>query len=134
MKIHRISLIAALALGGLLVCTTLTNAQDAPKGKKGRQTIEQRVERLTKDLSLTDDQKTKVQAALEDEQKQMRDLRSDTANSDPQQRREKMQEIRKGTDKKMKEILKPDQWEKYQKMQEEMRQRKGAPAGEKKDQ
>jgi Spy/CpxP family protein refolding chaperone len=130
MKINRLSLVAALALGSLLACTTLVSAQDAPKGKKGgRMSVEQRVDRLTKDLSLTDDQKTKVTAALEDETAKMRELRGDTS-LDQQQRRDKMVEIRKGTDKKMKEILKPDQWEKYQKIQEEMRQRaKGAQGG-----
>jgi periplasmic protein CpxP/Spy len=125
MKISRISLIAALALGGLLVATTMATAQDAPKGKKGRgQSVEQRVERLNKEVNLTDEQKTKVTALFEKENQQFRELRGDT-NLDPQQRREKFQAMRKENDKKLKEILKPDQWEKYQKMQEEMRQRKG---------
>ncbi len=135
MKINRLSLVAALALGGLLACTTIVCAQDTPtKGKKGRPTVEQRVERLNKELNLTDEQKTKVTALFEDEGKKMRDMRGDT-NLDPQQRREKMQELRKETDTKMKAILKPDQYEKYQKLQEQMRQRKGGPngGGEKKD-
>ncbi len=133
MKIKRLSLVAALALGSLLACTTIVCAQDAPtKGKKGRPSIEQRVERLNKELNLTDEQKTKVTSLLEDEGKKMRDLRGDT-NLDAQQRREKMQEIRKESDTKMKAILKPDQWEKYQKLQEQMRQRKGDKGGEKKD-
>lgn len=134
MKINRLNIIAALALGGLLACTTIVCAQDAPtKGKKGRPGIEQQVERLNKELNLTDEQKTKVTSLLQDEGKKRRDMRADT-NLDAQQKREKMQEIRKESNAKMKAILKPDQWEKYQKMEQEMRQRKGNKGGsEKKD-
>jgi Spy/CpxP family protein refolding chaperone len=141
MKINRLSLVAALALGSLLACTTIASAQDTPKqGKKGRgPTVEQRVDRLNQEVTLTDDQKTKVTALYEDENKKMRELRQDTS-LDQQARRDKAVEMRKETDKKMKDILKPDQFAKYQKMQEEMRQRKGqggggaAPGGEKKSQ
>lgn len=132
MKINRISLIAALALGGMLVCTTLVSAQDAPK-KKGRgQTVEQRVERLDKAVTLTDEQKTKVTALYEEDGKKMRELRGDTS-LDQQQRREKMQEIRKDSDAKLKAILKPDQFEKYQKWQEEMRQQRKGQGGAQKE-
>jgi len=125
MKINRLSIIAALAVGSLLACTTLASAQDAQPGKKGRgASVEQRVERLSKDLNLTDEQKTKVTALLQEENTKMRDLRGDTS-LDQQQRADKRRELRQDTVKKMKETLKPDQFEKYQKLQQEMRQRRG---------
>ena len=76
MKIPRISLVAAIALGALMACGTLANAQDTkdkegkkgpPDGKKGMQTVEQQLEKMTKELSLTDEQKPKVKAVVEED-------------------------------------------------------------------
>lgn len=127
----KLSLIAALALGGLLACSTLANAQDTSAnkdatkgGKKGGPTVEQQMERLTTDLTLTDEQKPKVKAVLEDSWKKRQAISSDTS-LDRQQMREKMQPIRDEQNKKMKEILTPDQMEKYTKIQDEMRKKGG---------
>ena len=49
----KLSLIAALAIGGLVACSTLATAQDStnnvPKkgGKRGMPTVEQQMERMT---------------------------------------------------------------------------------------
>ena len=131
---NKLSLIAALALGGLVASSTLATAQDATnnvpkKGGKRGGSIEQQMERLTNQLTLTDEQKPKVKAALEDQQKQMQEMRGDTS-LDPAARREKMQTIRADMEKKMKEILTPDQFEKWQKSRGQF-QKKG-PEGEKK--
>jgi protein CpxP len=102
----KLSLIAALAVGGLLACSTLVNAQDAkPKksGGQGHMTVDQRLEQMTKNLSLTDDQKPKVKAVLEDTEKKM------TALSQEERSGEKGKEIRKEQGQKLKEILTPDQ-------------------------
>ena len=124
----KLSLIAALALGSLLACSTLVNAQDAKPGKgnkgKGHMTVEQRLDQMTKDLSLTDEQKPKVKAVLEDSSKKRQAISSDTS-LDRQQMREKMQPIRDEQNTKMKEILTPDQMEKYTKIQDEMRKKGG---------
>ena len=118
----KLSLIAALALGGLMACSTLATAQDttppAKKGGKNRPTVEQQVDTLTTALTLTDEQKPKVKAVLEDQQKKMQELRNET---DQDARRTKMQDLRKETETKMKAILTPEQNTKYQ----EMNQRKG---------
>jgi periplasmic protein CpxP/Spy len=126
----KLSLIAALAIGGLVVCSTLVNAQDAPKdsakgGKRGMPTIDQQMERMTTALTLTDAQKPKVKAVLEDQQKKYQELRSET---DQEARRTKMQEIRKETETKMKGILTEEQFKKYQ----EMRPTGGKRGGQKK--
>jgi Spy/CpxP family protein refolding chaperone len=124
----RISSAAALALGALLACTTIASAQDAPKqGKKGKgaPTIEQQMDRLSTELKLTDDQKPKVKAVLEDSQKKRQELRGVPQD----ERRGKMQALTEAQDKKMKEILKPDQFEKYKELQKEMRQRRGGKGG-----
>ena len=128
----KLSLIAALALGGLIACSTLATAQNAPgadakKGGKKGFSVEQQMERLTTELTLTDEQKPKVKAVLEDQQKKFQELRDE---SDQDTRRSKMQELRKETEKKMKGILNEEQFKKYQ----EMSQRRGkkGQGGEKK--
>ena len=121
MKLSKISLIAAIALGGLVAGSTLVRAADATegkgKGKGGRMTVEQQMEKLTTELSLTDEQKPKVKEVLEDSSKKRQELRADTTT--PQdQKGAKMREIMADQEKKMKEILKPDQMEKYKKWME----------------
>jgi periplasmic protein CpxP/Spy len=128
MRLTRLSLIAAMVLGGLVACSVAT-AQDAGKdakqGKKGFGP-EQRLERMTTELSLTDAQKPKVKAVLEAQVKKMQEIRDVPQD----QRREKFQAMREEETKKMKEILTPEQFEKYQKMAQG-RGKKG-PGGEKK--
>ncbi|HVM46385.1 MAG TPA: hypothetical protein VMU04_00085 [Candidatus Acidoferrum sp.] len=117
----KLSLVAALALGGLLACTTAraqdTNAAPKKEGKGPRFSIEQRMDMYSNQLSLTDDQKPKVKAVLEETQKSMQGLREVPQD----ERREKMQSIRQDEAKKMKDILTPDQYEKYTKMMENMK-------------
>jgi Spy/CpxP family protein refolding chaperone len=122
----KLSLIAALALGGLLACCTLATAQDAnkdatPKKKRGF-SVEQQMERMTTELSLTDEQKPKVKAVLEDASKKRQEIFSDSS-LDRQQQREKMQPIMEEQNKKMKEILTSDQYDKYEKMMQDMRKK-----------
>ena len=113
----------AVLLGFML---PLANAQDAPK-KKGRMSIEQQMERYTTELNLTDEQKPKVKAVLEESAKKRQEIFSDTS-IDRSQMREKMQPIMEEQNKKMKAILKEDQYKKY----EEMAQRMGKKGGKKK--
>ena len=80
LKMKRLSLVAALALGGLVACSIMANAQEAKGGKKGggkgggRPTVEQQLEQLTTALSLSDDQKPKIKAVLEDGSKKRQEL------------------------------------------------------------
>ncbi len=124
----KISLVAALVLGGLLACCTLAKAQDTnnpssttpKKGKRGMMTVEQRLERMSTELNLTDDQKPKVKAVLEDTGKQMQGL----ADLSQEDRRAKMKTIREDEGKKLKDILTPDQWDKFQTMMQDMGKKK----------
>jgi periplasmic protein CpxP/Spy len=125
----KLSLIAALALGGLMACSTLVTAADtaadtttppAKKGGKNRPTVEQQVTRMTDTLTLTDEQKPKVKAVLEATSKAMQEIRNDTS-LDQQARRDKMQPIMDKQNTAMKAILTPEQNTKYL----EMNARKG---------
>jgi len=133
MKIRTVSLTAALVLGGLLACTNLASAQqdNAPKeGKKGRKgpSVEQQMERLTTELKLTDDQKPKIKAVVEDIDKKRRELFTDTSLS-REERMPKMRALMDEQDKKFKEILTADQYKSWEKMRDEMRQRRGGGPG-----
>ena len=116
MKLNKLSMIVALAVGSLLACTTLTTAQEtntpAPKGKGQRMTVEQRLGMMKEQLNLTDEQVPKVKAVLEDANKQMAEIRQ----APQEERRDKMMALREEQSKKMKAILTPEQFTKYQAM------------------
>jgi len=84
---------------------------------------EDRTERLTKALNLSDDQKSKVLSILQDEQKQMEAVRSDT-NLSRDDRWAKMREIRQNTTTQIKGTLNADQAKKFSDMQQEMEARR----------
>ena len=134
MKINKYSVIAVLALGSLVASSNLATAQDQKEKGGGRRgpSVEQRMERMTEELKLTDEQKPKVKAVLEDAQKQRQELFTDSSNVPREERREKMRAIMEKENKKLKEILTPDQYAKHEKMMEEMR--KGGKGGRKKGQ
>jgi protein CpxP len=115
MRTNKFGLIAAIALGALLACCTAGMAQDnkdGKGGKRGMMSVEDRLKQLDEGLQLTDAQKPKVKAALEDTQTKMQEAR----NAPQDERREKMQAIRTEEGKKMKEILTPEQYTKYEEM------------------
>jgi Spy/CpxP family protein refolding chaperone len=131
MRTNKFGLIATMALGVLLACGTSVLAQDnkdGKGGKRGRMSAEERLQQYTDALKLTDDQKPKVKAALEDTQTKMQEAR----NAPQEERGEKMRTIMADEGKKMKEILTPEQYTKY----EEMRPARGGKKkaeGEKKE-
>lgn len=122
MKITTIS--AALAAAALLTLgasaqaqTVNTNANSSTNrvGPPARITgAEARLEHLTKALDLTDDQKPKVKAVLEEETKAVREARASVGGGTPEERRAKYQSIREETSAKLKNILTPEQYTKYE--------------------
>jgi Spy/CpxP family protein refolding chaperone len=128
MKLNKIIMATALTLGGLLVLNSVAQAQEAKEGKKRGFSMEQRLERMTEQLKLTDAQKPKVKAVLEESQKKMEALRGQDMT--PEQRREKFTAMREEEAKKLNAILTPEQQEKMKSMREEMRKKGGF--GEKK--
>jgi protein CpxP len=134
MRTNKFGLIATMALGVLLACGTTVMAQDNKEGKGGKRgmmSAEERFKQLDEALTLTDAQKPKVKAALEDTQKKMQEIMADSSVS-REDRRDKMQTARTEEGKKMKEILTPEQYTKY----EEMRPARGGKKkaeGEKKE-
>ena len=123
-----------MVLGGIVATSMLATAQDTSnppekKGGKRGMSVEQQMERMNKELTLTDEQKPKVEAVLKDSTKKRQEIMKDTS-MDRQQMREKMQPIMEEQTKKMKAILTDDQFTKYKELMQ--RGKKGGKKAEKK--
>jgi len=123
MKTNKLILLAALALGCLLAVNV--GAQDKPKQPAGKpparpeggpgQAGPRGGGNLAEQLGLTEEQKPKVQAVMQDAGEKRKALRDDTALT-PEQRREKMQSIQEETKTKLKGILTPEQMTKFEEL------------------
>lgn len=76
-----------------------------------------RLEQLSRRLDLNADQKTKLQQIFSDTREQLRALRRE---QEPQ-----VNDIRRQADDKLQQVLTPDQWQKFQKIRAEARDRRG---------
>ena len=136
MKFTKTSLII-MAVAGVLALSSSSQAQTntPPGGRQGQggggargRGAEQQLQQFSEQLKLTDAQKPKVKAALEEQVKKLQDLRADTTLSQ-QDRRTKMQTIRDDFGKQMKEILTADQYKKFEEIQQQNRGRRQGGAG-----
>jgi Spy/CpxP family protein refolding chaperone len=96
-------LVLGVALSGAPV-----QAQGGPQGRGPRMSPEERLKRLDQQLKLTDDQKGKIKPILEDQQKQVDALRSDSSLSQ-EDRRAKMRSIMQDSNGKIRDLLTDDQ-------------------------
>jgi Spy/CpxP family protein refolding chaperone len=87
----------------------------------GPMTPERQLQRLSENLNLTDDQKQQIKPILEDRQKQAEQLHSDTSMS-MDDKRAKMRSLMEESNNKIRAILNDDQKQKFDKMQERMRE------------
>lgn len=132
MKNIQTQIITVLALGGLLLGGTLTQAQEAKGERKGRP--EGRggpgggSQRLLEGLNLTDEQKPKVEAIMKEQGEKMRALFQDQSGS-REERGTKMRELGEATNAKLKEVLTKEQMEKYAKARSEAMSRFGGGPG-----
>jgi Spy/CpxP family protein refolding chaperone len=121
MKLNKTLMIAALVAGGMFAADLAAPAQDStntppagarpPGGARGRMNFDS----IATQLELTDDQKTKAKPIFQDMAQQMVAVRQDTS-LEAADKRAKMVEIRKDTTTKLKDILTPDQLDKWQKI------------------
>jgi len=127
MKMHKFTLLAALAAGTLIALTPTLRAEDKPNrpdraerpaggpGQRGDM-----LKRMAEELGLTEEQKTKLQEAFKEQREANKDL-------SPEERREKMKETREAINAKIKAILTAEQYAKWEKIREE--RRPGGPGG-----
>jgi len=137
MKIHNISLLAALAAGALVALTPQVRAQEQPQrpnrpdraerpepGPRARPAVD-RIKRMAEELNLNEDQKAKLQEVFQAQRESRQDLRDAT----PEERREAMKTAREEMNAKLKEILTSEQYAKWQKLRAENRPGPGGPGG-----
>jgi protein CpxP len=114
------ALICALLAVAVTCCGVALYAQDSMSQGGGPQhrmamSPEQRLQHMTKALSLTDDQQQKIKPILDGESQQMQTVRQDSSLSQ-QDKWSKMEQIRTGTTSQINSILTPDQQKKYEEM------------------
>ncbi|HEX7422970.1 MAG TPA: hypothetical protein VF311_03650 [Terriglobales bacterium] len=92
--------------------------------------MQKHLEWLGQQLNLTDDQKEKLKPILQDQHKQMKAVRDDTALTQDQ-KHENMKQIHESTHTQIQAILTPEQQEKFKQLKEEgMERRKEGAKGE----
>ena len=139
-------MIAALIAGGLCAASLAVRAQDtstpptapaqatapapatapdqatpaapptAPAHPPGAPVMRNRFEMIAQRLALSDDQKAKAKPVFEDVAQKQAAVRADTS-LDPVAKRAKIKEIQADANNQLKEILTPEQFDKWQKMQ-----------------
>ncbi len=120
----------AVAIVSLLLGTGALYAQEpAPQGggQWGRgqmPTVDQRLQRMTQALDLSEDQQQKIKPILENESTQMQSLRADTSMSQ-EDRMAKMKQIRENTTSQINPILNADQQKKNAEMASHMGRGRG---------
>lgn len=97
-------------------------------GMRGPMTPQAELDRLTKELNLTQDEQDKIKPILEDQQKQMQALRNDSSVQG-QDRFAKMRDIRKDHMDQIRNVLTSDQQTKFDDMQKRMMERGGRRGG-----
>jgi Spy/CpxP family protein refolding chaperone len=127
MKMHKVSLLVALAAGALIAFTPTLRAENKPErpdrserpggapGQPGDM-----LKKMAEELGLSDEQKAKLGEAFKAQREAMKDL-------SPEERREKMKESREAMNAKVKEILTAEQYAKWEKIRDE--RRPGGPGG-----
>jgi protein CpxP len=82
-----------------------------------------RLEWLSKELNLSDEQKEKLKPILQDEGKQMRAVHEDSSLT-PDQKRDKVKQIRQTFRPQIQAVLTPEQQEKFKNLREEAREKR----------
>ena len=97
-------------------------SQNKMNHRRGMQSPDERLQMLTKQLNLTDDEQAKIKPILVDEQKKMEDLRNDSTLSQ-QDRFQKMRDIREDSSKQIRSNLDENQQKKFDDIQKEQQKR-----------
>jgi len=127
-KLVHTAVIFAVMAGGTAVYAQMDQSGSGQYGRGQGQpmTADQRLQRMTKQLDLSDAQQQQIKPILENETQQMQSLREDSSLSQ-QDRWSKMQQIRQSTSEKIKPILNADQQQKYEQMMSHQGHGRGGP-------
>ncbi len=133
MKFSKPLIITALMAGNLIAWDLAMRAQDSttntppPAPQRGMRGGAPSFDQVSQQLNLTDDQKPKVKAILDSMNQQNRAVRQDQSVTGAN-RRAKLQSIRDDANTKLKAILTPDQFQKWQTLPQRGNRRAGGGA------
>src|ERR1700722_5543083 len=124
MKISRMCMFVAIAMMLSLSAFAQTGDTGGPPpggpppdgGRRPMMNPAEQLNRLDKELNLTDDQKSKIQPILEDQQKQMQQVMADSSSS-LQDKMPKMREIHESFSAKISDVLNDPQKTKFDEME-----------------
>jgi len=102
---------------------TDTKPADKPAVTKARPARGERLQQISEELKLSDEQKEKLKPVFQEQAKKARELRADKDLS-KEDRLAKVKELREGMNTKLKAILTPEQLEKWNKLRKEGPQRR----------
>lgn len=128
-KVVALALLATLASTVALAQNSSSGMQQGTSGgqEAGHERRHDRLEWLSKELNLSDQQKEKLKPILQDEAKQLRAVHEDSSLT-PDQKRDKVKQIRKTFRPQIQAVLTPEQQEKFKNLREEAREkRQGKP-------
>ncbi len=132
MKYLRIVSLVVLCAAVVFSLAAVAQDQGAPGGqpqaRRGPMSAQDRLDMMSKELNLTDDQKAKIKPILDNEQKQVQDLRADTSLS-REDMMTKRRDIMKKTNDDIKAVLNDDQKKKFDEMMQRRRGPGGPPGG-----
>lgn len=114
-------LVSALFALFLLAAPVVSNAQNGKRGENKKPRSENRMENMQKELDLTADQVAQIQKMWDENSKERETLQKTRENSRDEFRQE-MKSMRDKHEAKMKEILTPEQYKKYQEKQKQQMQ------------
>jgi periplasmic protein CpxP/Spy len=120
----RNALIAALALAGALSWPSQALGAQKDKPAQGQRParFRERMQNAVKELELSDEQKARLKPLWQEQAQKLRQLRQDKSLS-AQEKKAQLKDLQKDFEPKLKEVLTDQQFEKWQKQQEEARQR-----------
>jgi Spy/CpxP family protein refolding chaperone len=131
MNINRQTFVALAAVAGALNLQPLARAADnqapaQPADGNRAAALRERMQDTAKELNLTDEQKEKLQTIIRREVGKLRDLRQDTSLS-PEDKKAKLRALREEITTEVKNVLTPDQFEKWNAKQGPLAAGGGAP-------
>jgi periplasmic protein CpxP/Spy len=112
-----------IVIGSLLFGLAVTLTARPALAQEHPTTAESRLEEMSKQLNLTDEQKAKLKPILQDEGQQLQALHSDTSLSHDQ-KMAKAKEIREAHKSQINSVLTPDQQQKWAEMKKNAKEHK----------
>jgi septal ring factor EnvC (AmiA/AmiB activator) len=100
------------------------SGMDGHMGRHQMPSVDDQVKHMTKKLNLSNDQQAKLKPILEDQRKQMEQIRNDSSLS-REDRFSKMKSVHENSASQIKALLNEDQQQKFDKMQAERREHMG---------